>query len=58
MKQYVMICEESNMNLLRTIFRDGLFQFLEVQGMSMGEEGKFNVLVTPIPVVKEPKESL
>ncbi len=49
MKQYILLCGEDGVSKLQSILIPNTIQFLEVQGMSMGDEGKFNLLVTPIP---------
>lgn len=46
MKQYLMLCDERGMEILRSVFQN--IQFLEVQGMNMSPANQFNLLVTPI----------
>lgn len=46
MKQYLMLCDENAMQVLRQVL--GNIQFLEVEGMPM-QGNKHNLLVTPIP---------
>ncbi len=48
MKQYLMICDERGMEILKNAFRQESVQFLEVQGMNMGETNQFSLLVTPV----------
>lgn len=57
MKQFVVLCSEQGMSRIADVLKHDVVQFLEIQGMSMGEEGKFNVLVTPLPQpVEQPPE--
>jgi len=57
MKQFVVLCNEQGMSRIADVFKSDVVQFLEIQGMSMGEEAKFNLLVTPMPQpVEQPPE--
>ncbi len=58
MKQFLMLCDENGVQFLRSLIRPETIQFLEIQGMNVGTDNKFNVLVTPVvppltPVVGE-----
>ncbi len=48
MKQYLMLCDEKGMEVLKSAFRPECVQFVEVQGMNIGSTNQFNVLITPI----------
>ncbi len=48
MKQYLMICDEIGMKSLQNVMKTECVQFLEVQGMGMGNGGAYNILVTPV----------
>jgi hypothetical protein len=56
MKQYLMLCDENGLQYLRAILRPETIQFLEVQGMNVGTDNKFNVLVTPVLAPVPPVE--
>ena len=47
-KQYILLCEESGMEMLSKVFKSDVLQFLEVQGMSVDSSIPVSVLVTPI----------
>ena len=46
MKQYLLICEEAGMKALEALIK-GL-QFIEVQGMDVGNNNVYKLLVTPV----------
>ncbi len=48
MKQYLLLCDEHGMNILKHTFRESTVQFLEVQGINLNSENKLNILVTPV----------
>ncbi len=48
MKQYIMICDENGIAALQKVLRADAVQFLEVQGMNMGNTNQYNILVTPV----------
>lgn len=48
MKQFLMICDEKGIEVLKNAFKGECIQFLEVQGMGMGPGNAYNLLVTPI----------
>ena len=52
MKQYLMMCDDVGLNALKAV-SNGLIHFLPVEGLTTGEEGKYDILVTP----KYPQES-
>jgi len=58
MKQYILVCDEIGMSVLAKMLRADSIQFLEVQGMTMGENNHYNLLVTPVvpqlPVAETP----
>lgn len=47
-KQFLLICDENGMKVLQALAFPNLIQFLEVQGMKLNGEDKYNLLVTPI----------
>ncbi len=47
MKQYLMMCDERGMEVLKNSFRSETVQFLEVHGMLM-QGNTHNALLTPI----------
>lgn len=47
-KQFLMLCDETGMMDLKSVFREGTIQFLEVQGLSLNTDNKLNLLVTPV----------
>jgi hypothetical protein len=46
-KQYLMMTDESGMELMQKVFSNLAIRYLEVQGMNM-QGGGVNILVTPI----------
>lgn len=56
MKQYILVCDENGMGALTKMLRADAIQFLEVQGMTMGENNHYNLLVTPIVPQLAPAE--
>ena len=48
MKQYLMICDDRGIQQLRAMFNPECVQFLEVNGMPLGNNNAYNLLVTPI----------
>ncbi len=48
MKQYLLLCDEQGMNVLKHAFKESTVQFLEVQGINLNAENKLNLLVTPV----------
>ncbi len=56
MKQYLMMCNESGMQVMQFLFKEQGVQFLEIQGMAMAGNN-VNILVTPIlpPVTPMPQ---
>ena len=61
MKQYLLMCDESSMSVLSHILKDNTVQFLEVQGVNLNSENKYNILVTPVippvnPVTETPPQ--
>lgn len=48
MKQYLLLVDEDGMKTLSTIFSPNGIKFLEVQGLNMSENPKFQALLTPI----------
>lgn len=56
-----MLCDESTLLQFKNMF--GPMQFLEVQGMGVGENRQYNLLVTPVlnpvpPAVIVPAEEM
>ena len=47
-KQFLMLCDETGMEALKNVFRESSVQFLEVQGLSLNNENRLNILVTPV----------
>ena len=47
MKQYLMLCDEKSVEILKAVFRSEALQFLEVQGM-VKQGNAYNALLTPI----------
>lgn len=47
-KQFLLICDEIGLEVLKRAFREDCIQFLEVQGMNLNGENKINLLVTPV----------
>jgi hypothetical protein len=45
-KQYLMLCDEDARLQLEKVFKN--VEFLEVQGVNLNAENKFNILVTPV----------
>ncbi len=48
MKQYLMLCDDSGMELFKKLFSTTTIQFLEVQGMSIQGNPNVNIMVTPV----------
>ena len=47
-RQFLMICDDAGMQNLKEVFKENTVQFLEIQGMNVNGENKFNILVTPV----------
>lgn len=47
-KQYLVLCDELGMTVMKNLFRSEAVQFLEVQGMNLNAENQYNLLVTPV----------
>lgn len=48
MKQYLMMCDDRGVEILKALFRPEMVQFLEVQGMAMSPNNTHTLLVTPV----------
>lgn len=47
-KQYVLIVDEVGMEALNAFIKIGSIQYLELQGLNLNTENKYNILVTPV----------
>lgn len=47
-KQYLLLCDEHGLTVLKHLFKSESLQFLEVQGMNLNAENQYNLLVTPV----------
>ena len=47
MKQYLLMCNEQGMQVMKYLYKEQGIQFLEVQGMAMAGNN-VNLMVTPI----------
>ncbi len=47
-RQFLMLCDDAGVEMLKAVFRETAIQFLEVQGMNVNADNKFNILVTPV----------
>lgn len=58
-KQYTILVNEMGRALLERIFQSGIIDFLELQGANLNNEGKFNILLTPVlPPLNQMKVSV
>jgi hypothetical protein len=68
-KQYLLMVDEQRLGNISEFLRLAGIQLLEVQGMNLNNEGKINVMITPIipnipqadiaiPAVEQPVEPL
>ena len=48
MKQYLIMCDVVFVNQLKQMLNPQAIQFLEIQGMNLNMENKYNILVTPV----------
>jgi hypothetical protein len=62
MKQYLMMCDERGVDILSKAFRPEMIQFLEVQGMPMGNDQPYNMIISPTsqiaPQISTPQENV
>lgn len=66
MKQYLLLCDDDTKVALENVIKG--IEFLEVQGMNLNAENKYNLLVTPVlppvnpavftPIPQSPVESV
>ena len=47
-KQYAIVVDDVGMALLTALMKPGSVQFLELQGLNLNAENKYNILVTPV----------
>lgn len=47
-KQYVLVVDEAGMEALNAFIKTGSIQYLELQGLNLNAENKYNILVTPV----------
>ena len=47
-KQYVLVVDEVGMEALNAFIKTGYIKYLEIQGLNLNAENKFNILMTPV----------
>lgn len=47
-KQYVLVVDEVGLEALNAFIKTGSIQYLELQGLNLNAENKYNLLVTPV----------